>query len=405
MATRSLWLAMSMLGLLAAALDAAPAELRGTWLTTTSSNHLTSANVRPTMATLRQTGLNTVYVEAWKNGYTNFPSATLQQFTGSNSLNPSLAGRDLLAQTTAAARDERLVHVAWFEYGLAAQFGDPLDPLGTVAANNGWLLKDRQGNYSNASNGFAWMNPLVPQVRNLIKGIAVEAVQKYDLQGVQFDDRLSWPVEFGYDDYTRAAYLSETGRSLPINPRDAFFSRWRREKMQAFAAELYGALKAAKPGLLVSLSPSISSFSTSEYNADWSSWLAAGLFDEVIPQAYRSNIGDFNAIWPAQLSAAGAARHKLSGGLRILGTGAATPWNDLRQMLDRTRADDATGHSLWFSQGVFGPAGYQQDLARYYDVATLGPAPHPVFGIIPEPTGLVALAALVPLLRRRRASR
>jgi uncharacterized lipoprotein YddW (UPF0748 family) len=34
------------------------------------------------MRRLREIGLNTVYVETWKNGYTQFPSETLERVIG-----------------------------------------------------------------------------------------------------------------------------------------------------------------------------------------------------------------------------------------------------------------------------------------------------------------------------------
>ncbi|NBV46801.1 MAG: hypothetical protein EBR86_14470, partial [Planctomycetia bacterium] len=359
---------------------AAAPELRGTWLTTTASDDLATGNVATTMATLRGVGLNTVYVEAWKNGYTNFSSPTLTALTGTTSLNPSLAGRNLLSETRSAAAANGLVHGAWFEYGLAAGFGTPNNPLAIKARDNGWLLKDSAGNYTNSSNGYSWMNPLVPQVRNLIKGIAVEAVQQFDLQVIQFDDRLAWPVQFGYDDVTRATYLQETGRSLPSSPTDAQFVAWRQQKMQAFATELHDAIRAAKPDVVISLAPAVINVSTANLNAKWSDWVAAGLYDEVVPQVYRTTINSFNADWPAQVTAMGQRTDELAGGLRILGTGSATPWNDLRQMIDRTR-QDATGHALWYSEGVTrsGTAGYRTELTSYYAVGTDGQAANPLF--------------------------
>jgi uncharacterized lipoprotein YddW (UPF0748 family) len=90
-------------GWAAASLEAASPEIRGTWLTTTSSDDWSSANLQTTMNSLKRTGFNTVYVEAWKNGYTNFTSSALSAFTGSPSLNPTVSGRNVLHETRTAA--------------------------------------------------------------------------------------------------------------------------------------------------------------------------------------------------------------------------------------------------------------------------------------------------------------
>mgnify|MGYP000316900730 CR=1 FL=1 len=57
----------------------APAvEVRGTWVTTTGNTAIaTPEDSARTMQRLKEIGLNAVYVETWKNGYTQYPSAVL----------------------------------------------------------------------------------------------------------------------------------------------------------------------------------------------------------------------------------------------------------------------------------------------------------------------------------------
>jgi len=375
-----------------ATLRAAAPEIRGTWLTTTSSDDWSAANLQTTMNSLKQTGFNTVYVEAWKQGYTNFTSGSLTAFTGSQSLNPTVSGRNFLNETRTAAANAGLIHGAWFEYGLIAEYSSPSNPLAVkcrdatwtvgTTSGTGWLLKDSAGSYTNSSNNFVWMNPLVPEVRNLIKGVVVDAINQFDLQIVQFDDHLAWPVQFGWDDYTKAVYKQETNRNLPSSYLDSNFLAWRQGKTQAFFAEIADAAKAAKASVVVSLAPSTASFSAANYCADWPKWLAST--DEVLPQVYRSTYSSFATDWAAQITASGTNRPELGAGLRLLGTGSATPWNELKQQIDKTRADNALGHSIWYSEGVtvsgtLNPSNYNTQLKAYYDVPTNGPAANPLF--------------------------
>jgi autotransporter-associated beta strand protein len=372
---------------LVADVRASTPELRGTWLTTTASDDLAAANVSGTMSSLRQVGLNTVYVEAWKNGYTNFHSPTLGTFINSSSLNPSLGGRVLLQETRNAAATAGLVHAGWFEYGLMAQYigssGSPSNPLAVKARNNGWLLQDAAGNYSNTSSGYAWLNPLVPEVRGLIKGIVIDAIDQFDLQIVQFDDHLSWPVQFGYDTYTANAYRAQTGRNLPASYSNARFVSWRQDVMQDFVTELVTDVRAAHPDVIISLSPSVAAFSAANYCTSWPDYMAAGLFDEVVPQVYRSTYSSFSTEWTNQINAVGNT-DEMAAGVRLLGTGAATPWTDLKQMIDRSRETNALGHSIWYSEGVSNSgnsnsSNYNAELTGYYNVAENGPAPNPHF--------------------------
>lgn len=99
-------------------LESQPA-LRGTWLTTTANDHLHSAElIDASLTRLVDIGCNTVYIESWKNGYTQFPSAVLQATIGVDR-HPELGrnGRpdDLLEATVLAAQRRGLLAVAWFE--------------------------------------------------------------------------------------------------------------------------------------------------------------------------------------------------------------------------------------------------------------------------------------------------
>ncbi len=362
---------------------AAPAEVRGTWLTTTGPDHIRSgANTAAVVSDLRGIGLNTVYVETWKNGYTNFPSQTLSSLTGGPNRSPFLGSRDLVQETSIQAHRNGMQYIGWFEYGFAAQFvgvgGSPSNPLATTMRDQGWLLRDSSGAYGNSSNQFAWMNPAVPEVRQFLIDLTVEAVQRYDLDGVQFDDRLAWPKEFGWDSTTAAIYLAETGRSLPGSVNDSNFRAWRQSKVTLFAEELTAAVEAARPGMHVSVAPSVTSFSDSEYNAPWPQWQNAGLFDEYTPQVYRESIASFNATIGAQLAPFDPGqRDELVVGLRANGTGSNTPYADLELMIDRVRLEGAAGHSLWYSSAVRDLYGSQ--LTDYYDVAGQGQADNPFF--------------------------
>ena len=377
--------------------NAGPTEVRGTWLTTTGPDHIASGfNTEWVTDQLRGVGANTVYVEAWKNGFTNFASATLESLIGFDRT-PSLGDRDLLHETLVGAHRNNMIHVAWFEYGFSSQFvgngGMPSNDLSQYMINQGWLLQDQQGNYGNASNGFAWMNPAVPEVRQLLIDLAVEAVENYDIDGIQFDDRLAWPKEFGWDATTAAIYLAETGRNLPASVNDPLFRSWRQSKVTQFATELYGALKTVDPNIFVSVSPSVTGFSDNEYNAVWSEWVASGLFDEFVPQVYRTNLSSFNATLPSNIAPFDQAGRldDLVVGIRFNGTGADTPLVDVQQMIVETALAEngaLSGHSLFYSKGLIDN---QATMATFYADDILGPAPHPVFGLDHRPDPIVGL--------------
>src|SRR5437762_12924432 len=89
---------------LCAACDAFAAlpEIRGTWVTTTGLSGASGTIKDPaTTATnfrkLRDIGLNSIYMDAWRNGYTQFPSSTMQATIGVGK-DPLDGSRDLLQE-------------------------------------------------------------------------------------------------------------------------------------------------------------------------------------------------------------------------------------------------------------------------------------------------------------------
>ncbi|TWT93422.1 hypothetical protein Pla108_39160 [Botrimarina colliarenosi] len=378
--------------------EAAAPEVRGTWLTTTGAeDHIrTGANTAAVMADLRHIGLNTVYVETWKNGYTNYPSPTLAAMAGPDRASYLGNSRDLVQETVTEAHRNELNYIGWFEYGFAAEFvgtgGNTATPLGAKMRDNGWLLRDQSGRLGNSSNGFAWMNPAVPEVRQFLIDLTLETVVNYDLDGLQFDDRLAWPREFGWDATTAALYQQETGRSLPASVDDANFRSWRQDKVTLFAEELTAAVHAVRPDLLLSVSPSITNFSDVNYNAEWPVWQDAGLFDEYAVQVYRDNYASFNATLTGQVNQFSVAeRQELVVGLRGNGSGANTPYADVEAMIERTRQVGAGGHALFYSKFVRDE--FADELTAFYDVAEQGEALNPQFGPGHRAVPVVASAA------------
>jgi uncharacterized lipoprotein YddW (UPF0748 family) len=373
--------------------EAAQQEVRATWLTTTANTALASPQATGvTMRALREIGLNTVYVESWKNGYTQFPSRVLERTIGV-AARPGQAlqdpsetpgtrpARDLLEEALIEAHRQGLVCVAWFEYGFMAAHGSTHNHLRRLKPE--WLSRDRRGQEV-APNGFVWMNPLRPDVRAFLLDLTLEAIARYDLDGVQFDDRIVWPhVTMGYDDDTRAAYAAEHGgRAPPDDPHDSAWMRWRAGKLDALAQPFAAALRAALPGRVVSLSPAVFPWSYENYLLDWPSWgrwPEGQRWTEVVPQAYRLSLEAFERTWAEQVQAleqAGSYRpRELLAGIRIVGDGRDSSWEQLRGSIDLTRRLGNGGHALWFSRGVLDL--YARELAAYYRAS--GPARSPFF--------------------------
>jgi uncharacterized lipoprotein YddW (UPF0748 family) len=377
-------------------LQAAEPELRGTWVTTTGNDAIaTPAKTAETMRRLREIGLNTVYVECWKNGYTEFPSATLKKTIGVEmKVNGKDAPqRDLLAEATTEAHRNGLLCVAWFEYGFMAAFKDTHNEL---RAKKEWLTTMRDGSDVSKKNGFVWLNPFHPEVQQFLIDISVEAVEKYDLDGVQLDDRIALPVDLGYDDYTRGLYKKETGRDVPDDANDAAWKRWRADKISEYSLRYVSALRTANPELILSVSPAPFPWSYENYLCDWAAWTrwcncGGKRWDEYVPQTYRmdgaatiKNVGE-------QIAHVGEQVSSLAAGIRVVGDGPDMKWDDVRKSVEFTREQKTLGLVLWFSRGVLDV--YPKEFAAFYDVAKNGPAANPQKTVGWRPLPIVATRA------------
>ena len=348
--------------------SAAPAqEVRGTWLTTTANSAIaTPASTAATMRKLKEIGINTVYVESWKDGRAQFPSRVMERTTG---VERAAQERDLVEETLIEAHRNGLVYVSWFEYGFMAAHKDSLNALRRSKPE--WLSRDRAGSEV-APNGFVWLNPMHPQASRFLLDLILEAVDRYDLDGIQLDDRIVWPhVTMGYDAYTVAAYAAEHGgHQPPVNVHDPQWMRWRANTVNQFARQLVREVRARRPELIISLSPAVHPWAWENYLLDWPSWSKATTprWDEFIPQAYRFSYASFETTWLQQVAAmrehGGDRQRDLLAGIRVVGDGADSSWEQLRGSIELTRKLGNGGHVLWFSRGVLDV--YAAQLRSFY---------------------------------------
>lgn len=325
-------------------------------------------------------GFNTVYIECWKNGYTEFPSRVMKDLTGVemklNNTPPRLQ-RDLLGELTLEAQRNGLIAIAWFEYGFMAAHKDTNNELRQKGLEEGWLTITRDGELVGDQNPFVWMNPLHPTAQDLLLAVVLEAVDNYDLDGIQLDDRIAMPVEMGYDDYTKQLYAKEhEGQMPPEEPRDPMWIEWRAKKITQYAVKFAFELKKRRPGLVVSVSPAPYPWSLKNYCCNWPRWATYSIanqpvvpvWDEFVPQCYRTDFPAFAQNWEAQvneLRRAGVNRSEdLIAGIRVVGDGPDTPWKDVAMKMDLSR-ELGGGYCIWFSRGALDL--YPEQFKAYHD--------------------------------------
>jgi uncharacterized lipoprotein YddW (UPF0748 family) len=265
-------------------------EIRGVWLTNVDSDVLFNrATLRRSLRQLAQFHFNTLYPTVWNWGYTLYPSETARQATG-YLVDPrpsGLQGRDVLTEMVRQGHRRGLAVIPWFEFGFMT------DATTDLARQHPEWLTQRQDGSQLWQDGIYqryWLNPFQPEVQNFILGLILEIVTRYDIDGIQFDDHLGLPREFGYDPYTVQLYRQEhNGQSPPVNTQDAEWVSWRANKITLFMTQVFQAIKAQKHHVLISLSPNNYAFSLNAFLQDWRTWERRGLIEELILQVYSSD--------------------------------------------------------------------------------------------------------------------
>jgi uncharacterized lipoprotein YddW (UPF0748 family) len=180
--------------------------------------------------------------------------------------------------------------IPWFEFGFMAP------PTSELAMSRPeWLTQQRNGikEWKGAAGEVVWLNPFLPEVQQLIRNLVMEVVDRYDIDGIQFDDHLSLPREFGYDAYTTALYQKEQKKAPPADVKDPDWVKWRADKLSAFVAQLNQAIKSRKPNLIFSISPNPYDTAYRAYLQDWLGWVRNDWVDEIVVQNYCSDLASF----------------------------------------------------------------------------------------------------------------
>lgn len=291
-------------------------EIRGVWLTNVASGVLYSPwGIHRALNQLEAVKFNTIYPVVWNRGYTFYNSKLAKQVTGKTA-EPLLRllhfGKDILREIIQLGGQKNLRVIPWFEYGFMTPSNSDLArlyPQWLTVENSGektTLQESRElGQISSDKprvrqflrrffHQEAWLNPMHPEVQAFIKGLILEVVENYNVDGIQIDDHFGMPVEFGYDAFTIGLYQKEhQGKSPPYNPLNPEWMRWRADKITTFMTDIAKDVKSIKPNIIISLSPNSQHFAYNNYLQDWETWVKKGLVDELVIQVYRHDKNSF----------------------------------------------------------------------------------------------------------------
>lgn len=231
--------------------------------------------------------LNTVFVQVRPTADAFWPSPYepwSHWLTGEQGAHP---GYDPLAFMVAQAHQRGLRFHAWFNPYRVSMQADPnrLVPEHPARRHPDWVF---------AYGGKLYYNPGIPRARAFVEAAIMDAVVKYDIDGVHLDDYFyPYPVEG--EQIPDADTFAEHGNGF------ARVEDWRRNNVDLLVSELDEKIHAARPRVEFGISPfGIWRNATSDPNgsattglesysaiyADSRKWVRAGWVDYITPQIY-----------------------------------------------------------------------------------------------------------------------
>jgi uncharacterized lipoprotein YddW (UPF0748 family) len=335
-------------------------EFRAVKITDIDSQILfTDENIAGGMDYLESINTNVVLVVVLNGGWTQYPSAVMDSLFG-KSIETTFYGRDPLERILIEAHRNGIEVYPWFEYGFASWYSGGTAPFGghILAKFPEWACRTIDGKIA-TKNGFDWMSPINPDVQNFINSLVEETLNNYDIDGVEFSDRIpAMPVEGGYDSVTVELYKADhSGNLPPTDYNNSAWKRWRADKMNQWYRDVRELTKSYGEYHFVSSSPSIYPWGYDNYLQDAKTWIDEDIVDHFIPQLYRY---DFNSyLYELNQAVNQVGNDKLDilfpGILMNIGTGSnAYVMSDayLTQAIQANRSKGLKGEAYFFYEGL-----------------------------------------------------
>lgn len=287
-------------------------ELRACWLTHYAYVGRSDAQLRAIAQDIRAGHMNTVYIAMYSGASVYWPSRAYKAAGGywaSSTI-------DYAAYLTRLFHEEGLKVGAWFEYGMA--LGPATHPI--AVAHPDWLARDRFGDSVTGENGgFVFLSPGHPDAVNMVVQMACELAADYDFDDIQLD-RIRWGRktdgrEYGYEDCTADLYRAAYGVSPPTNKNSTQWVAFREGLVNEVVQQSYEGIKAVNPLMVVSSAPT-GSYGITQHMQRWSTWVAGGYMDLVMPQMYKTSYDAFVTEFNTQVAQVPGHVDKLGVGYR-----------------------------------------------------------------------------------------
>ncbi|MFU0833460.1 MAG: GHL10 domain-containing protein [Oscillospiraceae bacterium] len=230
----------------------------------------------------KKCGMNTLIVQVRPFADALYPSSYFpwsHVVGGTQGVNP---GYDPLADMVKICHQEGLKIHAWIN-PLRIQISNTPSILAVGNIYNTWKNAPEKADWVVDFQNGKYFNPAYAEVRKLIADGAKEIAEKYDVDGIQFDDYF-YPTQdssfdqTAYDAYCKTAEQTGTPMSL---------SDWRRANISAMVSLVYQEIKSVRPSLQFGIAPQGNIQNDLAMGANVTEWCSvSGYVDYICPQLY-----------------------------------------------------------------------------------------------------------------------
>ena len=371
-------------------------EFRGAWIATVgnidypTSKTLTTAQQQAEFIKLldqhKQAGINAVMVQIRTNGDAFYPSelAPWSEFlTGRQGKAPEPFYDPMLFMIS-ECRKRGIEFHAWFNpYRAVANVNTSiLDAKHVAIKHPEWLLP---------YGVLRVLDPGNPEVRKHVKQVVLEVTNKYDVDGVHFDD-------YFYPYPVTGLILNDSATYAKNNRGIISRNDWRRDNVNLLVKVISDSIKSVKPWVKFGISPfgiwqnkttaqplgsatgGLQSYS--DIYCDTRTWLEKGWIDYVVPQLYWNiglTVADYSKLvpWWADNS---FDRHLYIGQAAYrINAADNTTWQNTTHMPSQIRLNRANGKvqgSIYYNTNTLNknPLGFRDSLiTNFYRTPSLMP--------------------------------
>lgn len=340
--------------------------------------------VKKVLDELVKNNFNTVFLETFWQGYSIFPSKV--QYVKQHPLFVDKTygeyDNNLLKAYVEEGKKRGIEVHAWCEDFFVGEASmKPQSPI--LEQKPEWALVNYDGTVVTKKEGgnYLFMDPSIPEVRQLLKDLYKEIVRDYGVQGLQLDYiRYSvghYKNDSGYGEYSVNAFkkaynIPEDSDIKNLMDKDSnpdtwqdYYNKWntwKQNNITSFVKDIRDELKNINADVILSTAifPSTSEAKDTKMQ-DWPSWVQNGWIDLTTPMAY------FKDTKTVQNSVFNMVKFVDGNSLNYAGVAPTFMGLEAKTNADQTRAAQlglAQGSAIFASQNVLGLTDVQTVLAE-----------------------------------------